>query len=112
MQMKAFYAIQPTFYDYIKNNRAVLSCASDFSLEQQQCMLVFIEMKDVLASAVSYFQKDIYMEKNCLFYEHFLKSEIFVIEGKDGGVLIDNLENPFYLLLKRKYRYFLVMDIE
>lgn len=111
IEMKRFYAIQPAFYEVLKKHKHILHELLSYPNIQKDKIFIQIPQEDMLQSCVSYFQEDIQVKDNVLFYRHYLKSQVFFMEFQDCFVQMADLENPFFELLKRKYRYFLIEDI-
>lgn len=109
--MKRFYAIQPAFYEVLKKHKHILHELLSYPNIQKDKIFIQIPQEDMLQSCVSYFQEDIQVKDNVLYYRHYLKSQVFFMEFQDCFVQMADLENPFFELLKRKYRYFLIEDI-
>lgn len=109
--MKRFYAIQPSFYEVLKKHKNILYELQSCPPIQKEKIFTQITQEQILISCTSYFQEDIQAKENVLYYKHELKSQVYFMEFHDCYIQMADLENPFYELLKRKYRYFLVEDI-
>ena len=110
--MKTFYALHPEFYNCLKKTPAILHQLHKLEGKQREKIFIAINAKELQESGSSYFQKDLVQEGDCIFYEHYLKSQVYMAECRNGAVLLDGKENPFYALLKRKYEYSLFVDDE
>ena len=81
--------------------------------EQQRSRIqIPIEMQSLQESAEAFFQKEIECRKDCLSYDHFLKSRVYVVYIREGAACMEDCTNPFYQLLKRKYRCLLVQEVD
>ena len=107
--MKILYVSQESFHGLLQHYPKVLNHVSS---QQRAKMIERIDIYDVMASAASYFQRDIVMEDNRLYMHHSITEESYCIECREDCVLFDNEDNPFIGLLKRKYRSFFIKDFD
>lgn len=110
--MKRFYALQPEFYDCVRKQPQILYRLHTIEEPWKSKVFIRIDPEELQESGSSYFQKDLHREDDCIFYEHYLKSQIYMADCHNGFVRIDNKDNPFYALLKRKYPYHVILDEE
>ena len=110
--MKLCYAIQPAFYDIMKQSGNIQVLLEGMDEQQRSRIQIPIEMQSLQESAEAFFQKEIQRNGNCLYYDHFLKSCIYEVEIQDGVACLNDCTNPFYQLLKRKYRCLLVQEVD
>lgn len=82
------------------------------SKSQTQQIMSNMDIDDIMASAVSYFQCNIVMDEDTLYLQHSIKDEVYELKCEHGYVLLDSDENPFFALLKRKFRCILVRELE
>ena len=108
--MLKFYAVQPGFYQTIRQYPILLQNLSDISKPQQNQILVSISQTDLTQSALSYFQSAIY-EKGCeLLFDMQIRQGKCTV--KEQYVELDDENNPFVDLLCRKYPFHFVCDLE
>lgn len=110
--MKKFYAIQPAFYDCLKKHKSLLDDLSSMQEIQKNKIFIAITIQQILDSCESYFQDRIKRKDHILYYEHHIKAQVYALEFCEGYVQMEDINNPFYELLRRKFRYFLIEDIE
>lgn len=110
--MLCFYAIQPSFYETIKKHPAFVDHLVQMEEQQRKHIQIEIDVETLRESALRFFQKDIEQEDQHLFYDHFLKSRIYMVTVKNGAVYLDDRQNPFYQLLKRKYRWHILQEYD
>lgn len=110
--MKKFYAIEPTFYGILKKHKCLLAELTSVCDIQKNKIFITITLQQIIDSCESYFQDCIIRKDNVLYYEHQIKAQVYSIEICNGYVQMEDVNNPFYELLKRKYRFFLIEDIE
>lgn len=72
--MKLCYAIQPAFYDIMKQSGNIQALLEGMDEQQRSRIQIPIEMQSLQESAEAFFQKEIECRKDCLSYDHFLKS--------------------------------------
>lgn len=63
-------------------------------------------------SAETFYQKDIQVHDNSLCFKDDFKTNVYVAKIENGTMLFNEMDNPFYLLLKRLYRYLIVEEVE
>ena len=110
--MKLWYAIQPAFYDIMKQSGNIQALLEGMDEQQRSRIQIPIEMQSLQESAEAFFQKEIECRKDCLSYDHFLKSRVYVVYIREGAACMEDCTNPFYQLLKRKYRCLLVQEVD
>ena len=69
--MKLCYAIQPAFYDIMKQSGNIQALLEGMDEQQRSRIQIPIEMQSLQESAEAFFQKEIECRKDCLSYDHF-----------------------------------------
>ncbi|MEG2506805.1 MAG: hypothetical protein RSA93_03955 [Longicatena sp.] len=109
--MKCFYPIKPAFYECLKAHQEDIREVLNVSLEQGAYMFEPIDIAYLKECASSYFHCSVKIQGNALVGDFLFQSHMISIECKENCIIFDTTKNPFYLFLKRKYRYFLVKDL-
>lgn len=110
--MKLFYALQPAFYDAMKQSGDIQALLDGMDEQQRSRIQIPIEAQTLQESAEAFFQKEIACREDCLCYDHFLKSRVYEVYIREGAAWFEDCTNPFYQLLKRKYRCLLVQEVD
>lgn len=110
--MKRCYALHPAFYTVLRQEPCLYRLLADMEDVQKDNIRIVIDVETLLESAQIFFEKRIVRKGNCLIYEHALKSKVYAVHIEDGAVCIDDCENPFYQLLKRKYRCLVSEEVD
>lgn len=110
--MKLCYALQPAFYEALKQAGNLQELLAGLDEQQRGKIQISIDVQALQKSAEAFFQKEIQCRDDCLSYDHFLKSCVYEVHIQEGAVRMDDCTNPFYQLLKRKYRCLLVQEVD
>lgn len=109
--MKRAYAVYPHFYDTLKEYKTIYDLFESVSEQQRNMMFISIDVKAFYHSVETFYQRDIQLLEHQLYFKDDFKADIYSVKIEKGTMLFDELDNPFYLLLKRLYRYLIVEEI-
>ena len=109
--MKVCYVIRPSFYDWIKQHPQLLDVSKDMLKEQRDIIFETIDIQELMMSASSYFENTIVMEEDTLYLEYSIKQQ-YSMQCFEYFVNINSEKNPFFTFMKRKFRYFFVVESE
>lgn len=108
--MIKIYAVKELFYPLLHNHTALMNQIElhDKQFERMFCMM---DKETLHACAQEYFQTEITMQEYELLYLHTLKECSYKITIKDGYALLDDEQNPFMELIRRKYRWWIACPV-
>lgn len=110
--MKVFYSIKSEFCEFLKNQQNISAFYDSLDMYQKQLIFEAIDCDALLKSSEAYFQDSIYKKNDTLFYEHKVLRITFRIACFSNHICFDNENNPFFMLLQRKYRYYRIEDMK
>lgn len=96
------YNIKPSFFKVVQVFPHVLESLTEKQIED---IVENIDVYELKESAESFFQTPIGLEKQGLSMRHSVTGMVFRMQCKQQYVEIDDERNPFYVFLKRKFRY-------
>lgn len=85
--MKLCYALQPAFYDAMKQSGDIQALLDGMDEQQRSRIQIPIEAQTLQESAEAFFQKEIACREDCLCYDHFLKSRVYEVYIREGGMV-------------------------
>lgn len=103
--MIQMYHMQHAFYELVQKYPTIIDQVSDIQLQQ---MMINIDIHEMMSSAVSFFQCNVVMEKNVLYIKHSVTDEVYTLQFMPYYVCVEQEDNPFFELVKRKYRELLI----
>ena len=109
--MKLCYAIQPAFYDIMKQSGNIQVLLEGMDEQQRSRIQIPIEMQSLQESADTFFKRKSNAERT-VSAMIILKSRVYVVYIREERHAWSDCTNPFYQLLKRKYRCLLVQEVD
>lgn len=100
--MMRIYSIRPSFYKTVQVFPHVLEALTE---KQIQDIVENVDICELKESAESFFQAQICLEMQEISMRHSVTGKVFRMQCKQQYVEIDDERNPFYIFLKRKFRY-------
>ena len=100
--MMRVYNIKPSFSNMAQAFPYLLENLTEKQIANIVENVDIYELKD---SAESFFQTEISLEKQRISMRHSVSGRVFQMQCKQQYVEIDDEKNPFYVFLKRKFRY-------
>ena len=99
--MKRVYILHPYFYDTLSTYNTIHHLFCSINQRQRNKIFISIDLKMFHHSAETFYQKDIQVHDNSLCFKDDFKTNVYVAKIENGTMLFNEMDNPFYLLLKR-----------
>lgn len=107
--MIEFFAIKKDFYEFCLIHSSVFE-NENLMRNQMELMINLIDIDMLYKSAVSYFGEFVYREDNYLILDDRLQNKKYTIICETNCIVLDSKDNPFINILKRKYRYYFIIN--
>lgn len=107
--MIEFFAVKKDFYKFCLIHSSIFK---NINLTKNQIELIInlIDIDMLYKSAVSYFGEFVYKKGNHLILNDRLQNKKYTIICNDSCIVLDSKDNPFINVLKRKYRYYFIIN--
>ena len=109
--MKRVYIGYPYFYDTLSRYKSIYHLFCNINEQQRNKMFISIDLKMFHHSAETFYQIDIELKDNRLCFKDDFRANVYIAKIENGTMLFNEIDNPFYLLLKRLYRYLIVEEV-
>lgn len=107
--MIEFFAVKKDFYEFCLIHSRIFE---NVNLTRNQMELMFnsIDVDMLYSSSLSYFGEFIHRKDNCLILDDRLQNKKYTIICENSCIVLDSKHNPFINILKRKYRYYFIIN--
>lgn len=107
--MFRFYALRLNFYSIFEKHKDLLLDIETLSVSQLNSIVYSFHINDLYDSANLYFNDEVTCVNNEVYIQNVIQDNFSSLRIYDYYIELDIEGNPFLELLKRKYRWFILV---